>query len=321
MRTILSAIAALLLVPQFLFADPATAISRGRELIAKREYAKAVSVLRNALPEAAVLTRPSEQAGALSALHFYTAVALTELGVKDEAATELRSFFAYRPNATLDAKNYSKAFLELFDRVGRDVRREQAQRSGFQDHYPGFEFVDPKEPPVSATWGASSAFQLLASDDEKNAWAQARDESSQAAFVDEFWKKRDFDSSTPVNEFRADVLRRIAFADKIFGDEASDRGSLTDRGKVFVILGPPYRVVIRPLNQTEARFSPKRRGAGEGAVEEWVYRREQLPAKIPMHEVEFRFVSDTGTHLRTLQRTFHNMTAMGAVQEVLRGAK
>lgn len=312
-------------------ADPATALREGRALIQSGNYAAAVETFRNAMSEAAKLPRASERAAALSALHFYSAVALTEAGNTADAEEAIRAFLSYRPEATIEGSQYSKTFVRTYDRVRREFRKRN--RGAFQDYYPGIAFVDATEPPVNNVWGASTAFLLLATDEERNEWANLREQADQERFVAEFWRRRDLDPSTEYNEFRADVLRRIAFADRIFGDEATDRGSMTDRGKVYVLLGPPFRVVIRPLNQQEAIFQPQRRArsrgvtappslapagrqgapsAGEGAVEEWVYRREQLVAKIPTHEVEFRFVADAGGGVdRTLQRTFQAMTALG----------
>lgn len=135
MRRMLTAVACLLAVPFTLMGDPAEALRRGREMIAKREYANAVNAFRTALPEAARLSRPADQAAALSALHFYAAVALTEMGVVDEATEELRAFFAYRPGTTLDASRYSKTFLQLFDKVKAHYERDEARSSAFRDHY------------------------------------------------------------------------------------------------------------------------------------------------------------------------------------------
>ena len=300
-------------------ADPAAALAKGRELIQRRDFNAAVTVLRSANADAQSIAKPSERAAALSAIHFYTALALSEWGKNDDAAAELLEFFRYRPQSTVDASRYPRKFVDVFERVRRETQAAQTNRGAFYDQYPGFEFVDAAENPPDRLWGSTSAFQILATDEEKDAWAQTRDDESRMQFVSDFWKRRDPDPSTPENEVRTEMLRRVAFADRIFGDESTDRGSLTDRGQVYVLLGPPYRVKIRPLNEVEAAFAPRRRGAGDGATEEWVYRREQLPGKIPTHEVEFRFVANTGHVTRVLQRTFPATNALGSARAALRG--
>lgn len=65
------------------------------------------------------------------------------------------------------------------------------------------------------------------------------------AFVDEFWKKRDPDPSTEVNEFKEEYFRRMETANAIF-KEGTTPGWLQDRGRVFVILGPPDNRVVNP---------------------------------------------------------------------------
>ena len=82
--------------------------------------------------------------------------------------------------------------------------------------------------------------------------------------------------------------RRVAFADSIFGIEGL-RGSLSDRGRVFVLLGKPAQVYSEPI--------PYRFGMYQGlngTYERWVFFREQLPTPLPVHEIDFKFVDQPG---------------------------
>jgi GWxTD domain-containing protein len=56
------------------------------------------------------------------------------------------------------------------------------------------------------------------------------------SFVEAFWRAR-----AGNDHFRAIFERRVAFADADLGQEgkSGDRGSMTDRGMVFILLGPP----------------------------------------------------------------------------------
>ncbi len=59
------------------------------------------------------------------------------------------------------------------------------------------------------------------------------------SFIAEFWQRRDPNPDTEENEFRTEHDSRINEANRLF---ASGRpGWLTDRGKTFVVLGPPER--------------------------------------------------------------------------------
>jgi GWxTD domain-containing protein len=59
-------------------------------------------------------------------------------------------------------------------------------------------------------------------------------------FIEQFWKKRDADPATPTNEFKEDYLHRIKQANELFFGEA-EAGWLTDRGRVYILYGPPTR--------------------------------------------------------------------------------
>lgn len=59
------------------------------------------------------------------------------------------------------------------------------------------------------------------------------------AFVAAFWRRRDPDPLTEINEFREEHYRRIDYANLRLGGEAAIPGSKTDRGRMYIILGEP----------------------------------------------------------------------------------
>jgi GWxTD domain-containing protein len=69
------------------------------------------------------------------------------------------------------------------------------------------------------------------------------------AFVEEFWKKRDPTPATPVNEFKDQYFTRIAEANHLF-KEAAEPGWLQDRGRVYILLGPPTNRFTYPRGVT-----------------------------------------------------------------------
>jgi GWxTD domain-containing protein len=62
-------------------------------------------------------------------------------------------------------------------------------------------------------------------------------------FREKFWEKRDPDPGTEVNEFKEEYFKRIDFANNNFRE--SKEGWLTDRGRVFILLGPPSYTAYR----------------------------------------------------------------------------
>jgi len=72
-----------------------------------------------------------------------------------------------------------------------------------------------------------AAFQRLASDEER------------VKFIEQFWLRRDPTPGTPINEFKDEHYRRIAFANERFHMASGRQGWLTDRGHMYIVYGPP----------------------------------------------------------------------------------
>lgn len=73
--------------------------------------------------------------------------------------------------------------------------------------------------------------------------------SDRNGFIEEFWKKRDPDPYTEENEFKAQYFARIEEANKLFVGGATP-GWLQDRGRIYILLGPPERREVYPTGYT-----------------------------------------------------------------------
>ena len=137
-----------------------------------------------------------------------------------------------------------------------------------------------------------------------------------------FWKVRDPKPETLQNEFRQEFEKRVAFADAQF-TRGETKGSSTDRGMVFILLGPPTYIGRKPLasgtdqisrrpsdssapgtlysgkpgSQTVTKLSEDRNW-----LEVWHYRREDLPADVPYLQVDVEFLTKRGYGENVLQR-------------------
>ncbi len=104
-----------------------------------------------------------------------------------------------------------------------------------------------------------SVFQKLSTDVERE------------QFVEQFWQRRDPNPRTPENEFKEEHYRRIAYANDHF--TAGIPGWLTDRGKIYIIHGPPDELESHP---TGGRYDrPFEEGGGSTTTypyERWWYR-------------------------------------------------
>lgn len=63
-------------------------------------------------------------------------------------------------------------------------------------------------------------------------------ESERKAFIEEFWKSRDPDPDTEENEYKEEYFKRIEEANHLFKEGSP--GWLQDRGRVYILLGPPW---------------------------------------------------------------------------------
>jgi len=98
------------------------------------------------------------------------------------------------------------------------------------------------------------------------------------AFVESFWRRRDPTPDSPTNEAREEHARRFAYAVSSFG--AGTPGWATDRGKIYILLGPPSAIDRNPAGRT----------AFERPSEVWTYnnaRNPKLPASMDVAFVDF----------------------------------
>ncbi len=68
-------------------------------------------------------------------------------------------------------------------------------------------------------------------------------------FIEEFWKKRDPDPTTEINEFKEQYFQRIEEANHLF-KEGGTPGWLQDRGRIYILLGPPEHREKYPTGYT-----------------------------------------------------------------------
>jgi GWxTD domain-containing protein len=87
-------------------------------------------------------------------------------------------------------------------------------------------------------------------------------------FITDFWKRRDPTPETAANEFRSQYYSRLAVADKAYG--AGIPGWMTDRGRIFILLGPPTDVIKKSMGEHTTELSTKGTRT-ERPTEIWIY--------------------------------------------------
>lgn len=72
---------------------------------------------------------------------------------------------------------------------------------------------------------------------EKKSFEELRTDDERESFIEQFWRRRDPDLRTAINEYRDEHFRRIAYANENF--KSGVAGWLTDRGRIYIMHGPP----------------------------------------------------------------------------------
>lgn len=94
------------------------------------------------------------------------------------------------------------------------------------------------------------------------------------SFIRNFWARRDANPITPVNETRVTFWQRVRHTNERFG--TAKPGWKTDRGKIYILLGPPHDIEEDPNFDRQLKTV-----AGRGVLR-WIYfglRNAPVPAK------------------------------------------
>ena len=222
---------------------------KAKEEIKAKSWEDALKTLDALEAEAAKPGNEGAQKQLAGALAFYRGVCNAELGRKDDAAASFAEFLKLQPGATIDAAVYSKKSVAAFEKAQKTAAERAASLAeAYKEFQPP---ADAKDRYPSDQYWAEGAVRWIMTADEKARWAGLTDPNARVAFVDEFWTAR---AALPVvggRTFREEFERRVAFADENLAVDPEQRGSLTDRGMVFVLLGPPTWAGRKPIRTGE----------------------------------------------------------------------
>jgi len=140
----------------------------------------------------------------------------------------------------------------------------------------------------------------IITDEEKAAFKQLSNDEERDNFIEAFWQRRDPTPDTEENEYKEEHYRRIAYANEHF--PAGIPGWKTDRGRMYIMYGPPDEIDSHPSGGTYER--PMEEGGGETSTfpfEDWRYRYIEGIGQ----EVIIEFVDDCqcGAYEMTMDRS------------------
>jgi len=150
----------------------------------------------------------------------------------------------------------------------------------------------------TAEWCDGPVRYVLPQDD-KLAYRKLESNQERARFIRRFWAARDPDRGTTENEYRDLFMHRLSEAHSLFTTESTKPRCKTDRGKLWILLGPPDE-------QDDA--SPR---SIRPDVINWIYRNPP-PGTAGGVNVQVRFILDASGEYRlvTGARLFASDSAM-----------
>ena len=139
----------------------------------------------------------------------------------------------------------------------QDRQRERSLRQETQDRY-------------MKKWLKQDVSYII-TPEERDAFSSMSSDEERYQFIEQFWLRRDPNPDTVVNEFRDEHYRRIAYANERF--TSGKMGWRTDRGRIYIMYGPPDQVETHHGGGTYSR--PYWEGGGASSTYpfiKWRYR-------------------------------------------------
>ncbi len=111
----------------------------------------------------------------------------------------------------------------------------------------------------------------IITDEERQAFKRLQTDEERQNFIEGFWLRRDPTPDTEENEYKEEHYRRIAYANEHYASGIP--GWKTDRGRIYIVYGPPDEIESHPSGGTYER--PIEEGGGTTSTypfEDWRYR-------------------------------------------------
>src|SRR5262245_8529528 len=130
----------------------------------------------------------------------------------------------------------------------------------------------------------------IITNEERKIFNSLKTDDEREQFIEGFWRLRDPDPDTDVNEYREEYYQRIAYANEHYTSGVP--GWKTDRGRIYIVFGKPDQIESHPSGGSYDR--PAWEGGGTTSTypfEVWWYRYIEGVGS----DVEIEFVDPTGS--------------------------
>jgi GWxTD domain-containing protein len=304
---------------------------KAKSQFASKDFSGAVATLDQLAAEAEKPENAALKPQLTPPVAFYRGAALAELGRKEESRQAFETFLAAQPGAGIDPNVFSKKVVGSFEEARKALAKKGGGESSITEAYKAF--PPPERVPVPDDRWAEGAIRYLMTSDQLSRARAIGQPADRALYAEEFWHSRDPKPETPENEAALEFYRRVAFADRFF-TQGEKRGSDTDRGMVFILLGPPTYGGRKPLdiklsgfesetstlNVSETGYAPQSASmqalnSRSEWMEVWHYRMDLLPKGLPARELDAIFVTKSGYGENVLQRDQEVLAALDAARK------
>jgi GWxTD domain-containing protein len=130
----------------------------------------------------------------------------------------------------------------------------------------------------------------IITDEERRAFMELSTNEERDQFIEKIWLDRNPNPDSPENAFKEEHYRRLAYADEHFASGIP--GRKTDRGRIYIIWGPPDEIESHPTGGTYNR--PAEQGGGSTSTYPWELWRYRHLEGIG-ENIEIEFVDPTGS--------------------------
>jgi GWxTD domain-containing protein len=139
-------------------------------------------------------------------------------------------------------------------------------------------------------WLSEDVVYIIAPE-ERSAFLQLETNEEREQFIEQFWLRRSSNPDLPDNDFKEEHYRRIAYANEHFASGIP--GWKTDRGRMYIVWGPPDEIESHPTGGTYDR--PPEEGGGTTSTYPWETWRWRYLEGMGEQNVIMEFVDPTST--------------------------
>jgi GWxTD domain-containing protein len=143
--------------------------------------------------------------------------------------------------------------------------------------------------PAYGSWLRDEVPDII-TEEERQAFLSLSTNEEREQFIEIFWDRRNPEPESPTNAFKEEHYRRLAYADEHYASGVP--GRKTDRGRIYIIWGPPDEIEAHPTGGNYDR--PMEQGGGSTTTYAWELWRYRYLEGIG-ENIEIEFVDPSGS--------------------------